>query len=132
MASLKTFKSIHGKEMLLVNNYEFMLDKIRLRIRDQNNIYYWKYTNRCGATFRTIFDHGKHKQDDCSIFNDHYHAPDTVKIQCNILKNKIKKCAQASQDAPNQIYLNEIANCNVIISSQVTKNASKQIVKRQR
>lgn len=33
---------------------------------------------------------------------------------------------------PNQIYQNEIANCNVIISSQVTKNASKQIVKRQR
>lgn len=92
MASLKTLKSRHDKEILLLNNYEFMLDKIRLRIRDQNNIYYWKCTKRCGTTFRTIFYHGEHKQEDCSIINDHYHAPDTVKIQC-----KIKKCAQASQ-----------------------------------
>jgi len=30
------------------------------------------------------------------------------------------------------MYQKEIANCNVIISSQVTKNASKQIAKRQR
>jgi len=132
MASLQTFKSIHDKEMLLVNNYEYMFDKKRLRIRDQNNIYYWKCTKRCGATFRTIFEHGEHKQDKCFINNDHSHAPDTVKHHCKILKNKIKKCAQNSQDSPNQIYQNEIANCNVIISSQVTKNASKQIVKRQR
>jgi hypothetical protein len=35
MASLKTFKSIHDEEILLINNYEFMLDKIRLRICNQ-------------------------------------------------------------------------------------------------
>jgi hypothetical protein len=38
-------------------------------------------------TFRIIFDHGEYKHDDYSIINDHYQAPDTVKIQCKILKN---------------------------------------------
>jgi len=85
MASIQTFKSI--PDMLLLNNYEYMFDKKRLRIRDQNNIYYWKCTKRCGATFRTIFEHGQHKQDNCFINNDHYHAPDTVKHHCKILKN---------------------------------------------
>jgi len=87
MSSLKTFKRIHNKEMLLVNNYEFMLDKIRLPIRDKNNVYYWKCTKRRGVTFRTIFEHGEHKQDNCFIIHDHYHAKDTVKIQCKIKKN---------------------------------------------
>lgn len=64
-----------------------MFDKKRLRIREQNNIYYWKCTKRCGATFRTIFEHGEHKQDNCFINNDHSHAPDTVKHHCKILKN---------------------------------------------
>jgi len=108
-----------------------MFDKKRLRISDQNNVYYWKCIKQCGATFLTIFEHGEHKQDNCFIINDHSHAPDTVKHHCKILKNKIKKCAQATQDLPNQIYLNEIANFNVIIASLITKNASKQIVKRQ-
>lgn len=112
MANLKIFKSIHDKEMLLVNNYEYMFDKKRLRIRDQNYIYYWKCTKRCGATFRTIFEHGEHKQDNCFIINDHSHAPDTVKHHCKILKNKIKKCAQTSQDSPNQIHQNETKNEN--------------------
>lgn len=61
-----------------------MFDKKRLRIREQNNIYYWKCTKRCGATFRTIFEHGEHKQDNCFINNDHSHAPDTV---INTVKN---------------------------------------------
>jgi len=69
MASIKAFKSIHDKEMLLVNNYEYMFDKKRHRIRDQNNIYYWKWLKRCGATFRIIFEHGEHKQGNCFIIN---------------------------------------------------------------
>jgi len=48
LVSIKTFKSIHDKEILLVNNYEYMFDKKRQRIRDQKNIYYWKCTKRCG------------------------------------------------------------------------------------
>lgn len=63
-----------------------MLDKKRLRIRDRNNIIYWKYTKRCGVTFRTIFEQDEHKKDNCFNNNKHSHAPETVKNYCKTLK----------------------------------------------
>jgi hypothetical protein len=49
---------------LIRYNYEYVIKIIY--------IYYWKCTKQRGATIRTIFDHSEHKQDDCSIINDHY------------------------------------------------------------
>jgi hypothetical protein len=36
---INIFKSIHGKDMLTVDNYEYMLDKKRLRKHDENMVY---------------------------------------------------------------------------------------------
>lgn len=37
--NINTFKNIHGKDMLLVNNYQFMFYKNLLRKREENNVY---------------------------------------------------------------------------------------------
>jgi len=63
---------------------------------------------------------------------DHSHAPNPIKNECKIIKNKIKATALQSQDNPHKIYQEQIIGVPSVVSSQISKNASKQLIKRQR
>jgi len=39
--TIKLISTIHNKNMLLVNEYEFMFNKNNFRKRDNENVYYW-------------------------------------------------------------------------------------------
>jgi len=67
---------------------------------------------------------------------DHSHAPNPIKNECKIIKNKIKTAALQSQDNPQNLYQEQIIGVpSAVVSSKIsknTKNASKQLIKRQR
>jgi len=118
--------------MLLVNEYEFMFNKNNFRKRDKENVYYWICVKKCGATFRTIIKNNEHIKDESCTLMDHSHAPNPIKNECKIIKNKIKTAALQSQDNPHKIYQEQIIGVPSVVSSQICKNASKQLIKRQR
>uniref|UniRef100_A0A2S2PMI1 MULE transposase domain-containing protein n=1 Tax=Schizaphis graminum TaxID=13262 RepID=A0A2S2PMI1_SCHGA len=128
---IKCVATIHNKVMLNVNNYEFMLNKQITRKRDNTKVYYWICSKKCGVTFRTIVVNNEHIKDNSCILKEHSHGPDPIKTECKKIKENIKKAAKDHKD-PHKIYQEQISGAPLIISSQITKNMSKLLIKRQR
>jgi len=64
---------------------------------------------------------------------DHSHASNPIKNECKIIKNKIKTDAlQSPINNPHKIYQEQIIWVSSVVSSQISKIASKQPIKRQR
>jgi len=103
--------------MLLVNEYEFMFNKKNFCKRDNENVYYWICVKKCGATFRIIIKNNEHTKDKSCILMDHSHAPNPIKNECKIIKNKIKTAALQSQDNPHKIYQDQIIVVPSVVSS---------------
>jgi len=78
--TIKLISTIHKKNMLLVNEYEFMFNKNNFRKRDKENVYYWICVKKCGATFRTIIKNNEHIKDESCILIDYLHASNPIKI----------------------------------------------------
>lgn len=71
---------MHKKNMLLVNECEFMFNKNNFRKRDKENVYYSICVKKCSATFRTIIKNNEYIKDESCICMDHSHALNPIKI----------------------------------------------------
>lgn len=99
MCTIKFISTIHKKNMLLVNEYEFMFSKNNFCKWDKENVYYWICVKKCGATFRKIIKNNEHIQNKSCILMDHSRAPNPIKKEYKIIKNKIKTAA-STQNLP--------------------------------
>lgn len=84
---------------------------------------------KCGVTFRTIVVNNKHIKDNSCVLKEHSQGPDPIKTECKNIKENIKKTAKDHKD-PHKIYQKQIYGTPLIISSQITKNISRLLIKR--
>lgn len=75
--TIRLLESVHNKVLLNVNDYVFVLQRQKIRKRDNLEVYCWVCWRKCGARFRTILADGQHVQDTCYIEPPvHTHAPE--------------------------------------------------------
>jgi hypothetical protein len=84
MCSVEIIKSIHGGKLLNLNHFLYTLNKIYKRKRDDQNVFYWSCSTKCGTKICTVKTlDGEHKIDEFSTFskNQHFHAADPIAIE---------------------------------------------------
>lgn len=132
--NIEILNSIHGGVVLSINNYLYIKNKDYIRKIDDKHIFYWTCEKQCGAKIRTFCENNEHYIDKNFIFseNHHSHGADPISVGARKIKENIKKCARENQDKPIQIYHVAIAGTSQTINSKVSKEAARQIIKRQR
>lgn len=94
--TLTLMKSTHQKhDMLEVNGFLYVFNKIYNRKIDGKKVYYWRFHD-CAAKFQTTMIANTHISDDKGKpFNisDHCHGPISQIIECKKIKNVIKRKA---------------------------------------
>lgn len=124
MCSIEIIKSIHGGKLLSVNNFLYILKKNYKRKRDNQNVFYWTCSTKCGVKICTVqISNGEHKLDEFSTFsvNQHSHTADPIAIEAKKIKENIKNQALTSNDEkPIQLFHTAISGTTKTISSHIT------------
>jgi len=85
--SIKVRESIHGGKLLSVNIFLYILNKNYKRKRDNQNVFYWTCSTKCGAKLCAVeTSNGELKIDEKSTFseNQHSHSVDPIAVEASI------------------------------------------------
>jgi len=97
-------------------------------------VFYWTCKLKCaGAKIKTIESRdGKHTIEEHCLIPEHCHGPDPVSVEVKKRKEKRKIIARNSnQEKAIQIYQTAIFGTSKTVSTSVSKESVKQIIKRQ-